>query len=178
MQNQNSVHPFETTLGLGPYTVVGFFALVLPSESNQGQSNFHLAPQGLKSGVGTCAHCGRGIINNYIVQIGNGEKYAIGSDCIFKASLPFREISKVRQNELKMARAQRAARKAKKGLEARTELRQILESQKETLSLIPRTAQRSLYQYATWCLDHSSDGGIVLVLRRVKELLQNSAKVL
>lgn len=179
MQNQNETktHPFARTLGAGPYRIVGFFALILPSEANQGRNNFHMAPKDVS--CGTCAHCGTGIINNFIVQSGDGKKHAIGSDCIEKVGLPHSEMTKMQRIEKERQKKQRAERKVKKGGAARAELKQLIESQKQTLQSLPhpsdtpdRFVKRSLYDYATWCVDKSGDGGIVIVLKRVKALIE------
>lgn len=79
----NKRHPFSYTLGPGPYRFVGFFELVLPSEANQGRHNYHMAPP-TENGCGSCRHCGRGIIYNYIVQTGEGKRFAVGCECIQK----------------------------------------------------------------------------------------------
>lgn len=171
-ENQTS-HPFERTIGLGPYRIVGFFALVLPSEANQGRNNFHLAPK-TERGCGTCAHCGTGIINNFIVETSDGKRYPIGSDCIEKVGLPVQELTKMKRIERERAKKQRQERKKFKGEAARLELKQLVESQSETLKNIQYRVGVSMYQYATFCIEKSSDGGIVFALNTVKNSLSKA----
>ncbi len=171
IMSEIKTHPFQRTLGLGPYKLVGFFALVLPSESNQGRNNFHLAPK-VERGIGTCAHCSHAITNIYIVQIGDGRRFGVGCDCILKVDMPVSELSKLKKIEREQAKIKRANLKAKKGLAARNELRQLMESHSDSMKLLSYNENRSLYQYATFCLDRSSDGGILIALNKVKKMLE------
>jgi hypothetical protein len=173
MQDQNAktdqnetVHPFERTLGQGPYTFVGAGRIAI-SETFGAR---YIGPE-CERGAGTCAHCGHAIMNIFVIRIGDGRQFGVGSDCIFKASIPARELSKVKRAELQRQREMRQARKAKKGLAARTELRQLLVSHSEILQKTPFNERQSMFQYATWCVDHSNDGGIVFALKRVKAAL-------
>jgi hypothetical protein len=72
-------------------------------------------------GLGTCAHCNHAILNIYIVSIGDGQLFGVGSDCIEKAGLPYAELTKLQKIERERQRIQRAARKAKKGDKARAD---------------------------------------------------------
>lgn len=81
MSKLKKKHPFSKTLGAGPYTFVRYIEITLcPRVGTKviGRTD------DLEKGVGTCDHCGKGIMHNYIVQIGNGKKFAVGSDCILK----------------------------------------------------------------------------------------------
>lgn len=76
----------------------------------------------LKAGLGTCAHCGHAISIICIVQVGNGDLYGVGSDCIEKtyasyepSSLELQRCRKAvtdRKNAMNRKRAQ-AKRSAK-----------------------------------------------------------------
>lgn len=164
-QNETKVHPFERTLGAGPYRFVGAGRIAV-SETFGAR---YIGPE-CERGAGTCAHCGHAIMNIFVIETGEKRRFGVGSDCIHKVGIPARELSAVKKAELAMERQKRAERKKRKGDAARIELRQILETKAEALKLIQHGKQ-SLYQYATWCLDRSNDGGIVIVLKRVKEAL-------
>jgi hypothetical protein len=139
--------------------------------------NQSLVHPNFKSGAGTCAHCGHAILNIYQVQIGNGDVYGVGSDCIAKVGLPARELSLVKREELKQAKLKRDARKKAKGDAARLELKQLLESRAETLRTTVH-GERSLFDYATYCLGRSNDNGICIVLKKVKYLLASNDEII
>ncbi len=80
METTQKRHPFSYTLGPGPYTFLDIFTLIIPSEINGGKNNFDKAPKGCS--IGTCAHCGHGIIYNFIIKTGENKLFAVGSDCI------------------------------------------------------------------------------------------------
>lgn len=86
-----SLHPFYETLGPGPYRFTGCYdmgeAMDSTSAANFGSMRGWLAdaPK-LKAGLGTCAHCGMAIMLVCIVQVGNGDLYGVGSDCVEKCS--------------------------------------------------------------------------------------------
>lgn len=89
MTPEITLHPFERSLGAGPYRLVGFFDLgaciaALNAGNVDGHNNglARLNSMGLKSGGGTCSHCGHAILNIYVVSNGAGERYGVGSDCV------------------------------------------------------------------------------------------------
>jgi hypothetical protein len=91
LENKPKLHPFEASLGPAPYRFAGFFdlgrCLAALNAGNVGGYNNglnELNSMGLKSGGGTCSHCGQAILNIYVVQNSLGEKYGVGSDCIAK----------------------------------------------------------------------------------------------
>ena len=177
-EQTNQVHPFERTLGQGPYKFVGTFdlgaVLACLNAGNIGGYNngLAMAPK-IERGLGTCSHCGKAITYICIVQIGDGKRFGVGSDCIEKVSLPQREMSMLRHAKLKHERELRQKRKAKKGDEARIELKQIIESHKDTMAKLPSPSNpnRTMLDWASWCLERSNNGGVVIVLKRVKALL-------
>lgn len=136
-------HPFSYTLGLGPYLFVDFFALVLPSEANQGRNNFHMAPKNLKSGVGTCAHCGHGIINNYIVKNGVGERFAIGSECILKANSESQVVnmSTFEKHQAKLRSEQSKARREAQRIKLASEVYGVIMANQHTLKGLPHPSK-------------------------------------
>src|ERR1700677_1659025 len=97
MEGQNMInnetelkeHPFERTLGRGPYRFVCFYDLgavigALNAGNVAGYNNgLAMAPK-VESGLGTCSHCGHAILNIFVVQTGDGKRYGVGSDCIEK----------------------------------------------------------------------------------------------
>ena len=85
------LHPFYATLGEGPYSFQGCYdlgaALDPKSAANFGNMTGWLrdSPR-TKNGLGSCAHCGQGIMLICLVKTGNGDLYGIGSDCVEKCS--------------------------------------------------------------------------------------------
>lgn len=131
-------HPFSYTIGEGPYRLVDFFALILPSETNQGRNNFHLAPKNLKGGCGTCAHCGRGIINNYIVQNYEGDRFAIGSECVEKCNVEgqFENMSVFEKQQRQLKRKQGQDRRKKQSLVLHDEISGLIQRNEALLASI------------------------------------------
>lgn len=172
------VHPFQRTLGPGPYRFIGMFTINIEAgKMGRPYVNPHEMHTNFVSGCGTCAHCGHAILNVCQVMIGNGEVYGVGTDCIEKCGLPVRELNKIERAKLEHAKKLRLVRKAKKGDLARSELADLIASHAEIMKAIRHpsspaptlaTADRSLYTYAEWVLKNSNDGGIVFALNRVK----------
>lgn len=169
-------HPFERTLGIGPYRFVGTFDLgaciaALQAGNVNGYNNgLAMAPK-IERGMGTCAHCGHAITLICIVKTGDGKLYGVGSDCIAKVGLPVREMTKLERAKADRAKAQRQARKAKKGDAARAELAELLKDDRMTQLPHPSIGGLTLADYASWVLNRSSDGGIVFALAKVKAAL-------
>lgn len=151
MEAKSLKHPFSYTLGAGPYRLVDFFTLVIPSEANQGRNNFHLAPKNLKSGCGTCDHCGHGIINNYIVQNGLGERFAIGSECVEKAgqSGEFENMSVFEKHQRQLKRKQGQERREKQRIKLRDECFSLIDKNLELFATIPHCHEHWKNQGAT-----------------------------
>src|SRR5690348_498740 len=104
------MHPFELTLGPGPYRYVGFGKIQV-SETFGARYD---GPE-VERGAGTCAHCGMGIMNIYVVETSENKRFGVGSDCIMKAGMEAKELSKV-ERAVRDHKAQgRAALKLKKG---------------------------------------------------------------
>lgn len=108
---ENKPHPFERTIGPGPYRFVDFFVIIKPSESCP-MGNYHMLPQDVSGG--TCAHCGMGIMNNYVITRGDGKKFAVGSDCIAKVGLPVKELTAMEKAKKAHEKKLRDARKLKR----------------------------------------------------------------
>lgn len=172
-------HPFERTLGPGPYTFAGTFDLgacvaALHAGNVAGYNAGLASAPRVESGMGTCSHCGMAISLICIVKTGEGKLYGVGSDCILKCGLPVRELSKLEKAKKDRERMQRAARKARKGAEARAELAEIIQAEHERMSKMPHPCRRpgaTELDYANWVLQHSNDGGIVIALKGIKARL-------
>lgn len=128
----------------------------------------------VERGIGSCAHCGHAIINCYIVQIADGKRFGVGSDCIEKCGLPYAELTKLQKIERERQRVQRAERKAKKGNAARESIRDLIATYSETMAKMkhPKRDADSLLDYAKWTLERSSDGGILFALKTIQNELQ------
>lgn len=147
-------HPFEKTLGLGPYKFVGEFTIKVGSMGVTTTARPHGK---LIRGAGTCAHCGMAIMNVFQVQIGNGDVYGVGCDCIRKVGLPAAEMSKIDRAERQHQRELRQARKANKEEAANVKLLDMIDNQAETLDKFPHPHINgmSLLDYACWIRDHN-----------------------
>lgn len=82
-------HPFEIAgMAYGPYRFVGACAIPSPSLGEQNPNAYNAAlaalPRDLRNGCGTCANCGRAIMNICIVVAGDGSRWGVGCDCIEK----------------------------------------------------------------------------------------------
>lgn len=167
---ENKVHPFEMTLGLGPYKFIGIIEI---KKGEYGTKLFGSVPvETVKRGLGTCAHCGHAIMSCFIIQIENGERFGVGSDCIHKAGLPYIELTKIQKIERERQRTQRAERKAKKGINARNALQEFISQNETSLKTKPHPSRpnSTLLDYANWCIENSNDGGIVFALKKIKDL--------
>lgn len=106
MENNNteSTHPFEKTLGAGPYKVVGFMSISGDKQKVGGSTHLTKHPQ-WKGGCGTCQHCGMAIMAICVVRVGNGDLHGIGTTCVLKTHMPKAEKAiveewvKARQSE-------------------------------------------------------------------------------
>lgn len=106
-------HPFQNTLGAGPYKYMGSFDLgaAIRHQQNFGDTAaaFRDAPR-LEAGMGTCAHCGNAILNIQIVRRGDGNLYGVGTDCILKLGAG-KLVDAVKAQRNGLAREKRAAKR-------------------------------------------------------------------
>jgi hypothetical protein len=128
------------------------------------------------TGAGTCAHCGHAILNICQVQIGNGEVYGVGTDCIEKVGLPVKELTAVQKAVRVHEKAKRVARKESKGNIARNEIRALIEANRDAFLAKPHPKMKgmTLLDYANWVLEHSSDGGILFALTTIRSALNSN----
>lgn len=83
------LHPFEAAgLGCGPFRFIGAWSFPSPSLAEQNPSAYQNAlasmPRDVKNGCGTCANCGRAIMNVCIVANAAGDRWGVGCDCVLK----------------------------------------------------------------------------------------------
>jgi len=173
------VHEFERTLGKGPYRFIGMFTISLEA-GRMGRPYYdeRLVHPKFVRGAGTCAHCGHAILNVCQVQIGNGDVFGVGTDCIAKVGLPAHELSKIERAQKDHAKALRDARKAKKGDEARETIKNLITNEAK-LSKLPHpnvfhaSKGLTLRDYADYVLSHSSHGGVVFALKHIQSLVKS-----
>lgn len=113
------VHPFsDSGLGPAPFRVVGYHKMVLPNGDNfmQAEAEQRMRP---KCCVGSCAHCGTGILHHYIIRNADGDLHAVGCDCVAKTG----DAKLITQTNALKRQAERAARlaRAKEKHEARVQ---------------------------------------------------------
>ena len=188
IQTQVEIHPFQRTLGDGPYTFVGTFDLgsivaALQAGNVDAYNNgLAMAPR-LEAGMGTCAHCCHAISFICVVKTGDGKLYGVGSDCIAKVGLPVKELTKLEKQLRDRAKAKRAAARVAKGNKARNEVSSLILTHGDAMKAIhhpssrkdiPMENGRSLLSYAEWVVEHSNDGGIVFALKRIQDALDKA----
>jgi hypothetical protein len=174
METKLPRHPFSQTLGVGPYRLVDFFALILPTEENQGRNNFHLAPKNLKSICGRCAHCGHDIINNYIVQNGLGERFAVGSECVEKAghSGEIENMSAFEKHQRQLKRQQSQERRERQRLALKEKLVALVMANSKKLDTIPFVTAhtKTAWDYCSWYIKRNhSLGGYKIFQKRLSD---------
>lgn len=112
-------HVFElSNLGTAPFQVIGF--IDMPARgllgTNPSAYNNHMREAGQIArafGVrlGSCDHCGTGIINHFVIQSSDGVRFVVGCDCVMKtgdAGL-VSEIKRIRSERARLRRAEKRA---------------------------------------------------------------------
>lgn len=178
-QKENEAHPFQKTLGDGPYRYVGFFYInIEAAKMGRPYINPNDVHPNFVTGAGTCAHCGQAILNVCQIQIGNGEVYGVGLDCVEKVSLPVKELNAIQKAKRDHDKKLRMARKVRKGDSARQALGELIATRTADMKSKPHPSEYmanqglTLLDYANWTLEKSNDGGIVIALKRVEFLLK------
>jgi hypothetical protein len=160
-------HPFERSIGPGPYVFVGVGEIAFsPSFGAK-----YIGPE-VERGAGTCAHCGTGIKNIFAIRAGDGKVYGVGSDCIRKSDLPYDvktqadKAKRDREKKIRQARAEerRRAAQEKKSSELKA-LREWWASsppEQEEFKKIPHPAEYyanmlyTLFHYIEWNLQYGN----------------------
>jgi hypothetical protein len=109
------LHTFtKSGMGSAPFRFVGVASIPSPSLAGENPTAYNNAlqalPRNLENGCGTCAHCGTGIMNIFIVRNAAGKLYGVGCDCIEKTG----DKPMVRASHLAKLEADRAKRAARK----------------------------------------------------------------
>lgn len=120
------IHPWENSLGPGPY---GFVKLI---HSNYPQSSYSDVTVGPK-GIGLCSHCGHVISNVYVIQTSDLKRFGIGSDCVRELNLVGRELRAFEHAEAQFLRKQRQEREVRNFKKLHAEIVILLDINKETL---------------------------------------------
>ena len=87
MQNEPKMHPFERSgLGVGPFRCIAAVSLPSPSLAEKNPQAYQNAMRDLPRGVGlgTCAHCGLALINNFIIESADKHRFSVGCECVHK----------------------------------------------------------------------------------------------
>ena len=114
-----TTHPFTASgMGDAPFSFVGVFCIPDLSLLAQNPTAYNraMAEMPRDAHCGTCAHCGMGIMANYIVQSSDGRRASVGCECIRKLNGAD-------------ARLETAAKKAKLAID-RTKRRQRTDAQR------------------------------------------------
>lgn len=176
MSEESSHHPFERTLGPGPYRFVGTFSINI--EAGQ-QGRPYVDPSAVHprfvTGCGTCAHCGHAILNICQIQVGNGDVYGVGTDCVYNVHLPAKEMSAIEKAERERQRKLRAERKERKHQAALTEAKELLMKNAAFLETRPDPHGRqfsSFLRWANWCVARTKNA--IYLLAAIKRELTNA----
>ena len=128
-------HPFEISgCGRGPFEFITGFSLPSSSlaEANPEAYNNALRDIPPNLGTGTCAHCGRAIMNNFVIADADGKRFVVGSDCVEKIDDPaLGEPVKIAAERMQRAK-RRAASDARKEKARLAYLAQVCNAQGET----------------------------------------------
>jgi len=99
-----AIHPFEESgLGVGPFRCVGVETRVGPITLADGTQ---VGSPGQP--MGSCAHCGTGIKDCYLIRSADGKRFVVGSSCVLKTnrkSLDTRGMSELERDVLREKRA-------------------------------------------------------------------------
>lgn len=169
----NLVHPFEKSLGAGPYKFVGCHTIIKPCDAmpEGNYKQIHL-PSRFVRGNGTCAHCGHAIMNVFLVEIGNGEVYGVGCDCIEKVGLPPQEMKKVEKAAADRIKALAKIRKVNKVESAKEEMIELFKTSSDAMQNLPHPSfqGKSLLDYAVWV--HNNVSNPANCLKTIKKALK------
>jgi hypothetical protein len=122
----DTIHKFEIAgLGKAPFKLIGFYKMPSNSLAGQNPDAYNMAlramPQG--AGCGSCQFCGIPLINNFIIESSDGQKNAVGCDCVQKVG--------DRGLTTKIKEMQRIARKEKRDAEREATRLAKLEAERE-----------------------------------------------
>lgn len=110
-QQSTQIHVFENAgMGKAPFKLVGFYAMPSKSLAEHNPSAYQNALAAMPRGVGcgSCAYCGTALVNNFIIESSDGNKSAVGCDCVEKTGdRGLTDTIKLKKREL--AREKRAA---------------------------------------------------------------------
>lgn len=120
-------HPFEMTgLGAAPFRFVTSIAIPSPSAAaanptayNNGLAMAQMEARQYGVRLGSCEHCGMGIMINCVIRSSDGHYHVVGSDCVLKTDHSS-ELSEAVKADRKARRSEQATarRVAKKALAA------------------------------------------------------------
>lgn len=152
-------HPFNNC-GVAPFEFVGFAErLYYPCKYLDGSPNTSVPPMA----GGTCAHCGTGIRNAYIIRDANGKEFDVGCDCLTKVNLPPKVMSAAKAEKRKQDRIKRHAREQAKI----AELQPQYDAVKDKLKEFPHPNSyyaglgRTLFDYYEYALGGSGNSGTI-----------------
>jgi hypothetical protein len=181
------LHPFEMTIGPGPYQYVGFGCIEISERFGARYSG----PE-LERGCGTCAHCGTAILNIFVIRAGDGKNYGVGCDCIEKSNLPYAVKNAVEKQRLLRERDKRRAASDRRRVERNKRKADFLARFLEywpTSKLFAETKTKphpveslaaqglTLNDYISWNLTRGNDGPLAKYgLDLLRELAKESGK--
>lgn len=176
-------HPFEASgLGIGPFRFLYCASLPSPSLAAQNPTAYQAALRDLPKDVrlGTCAHCGMALMDNYVIESADKKKFAVGCVCVGKTN----DRSLCNPVAIAAAKLQRAKNRARaevkhKKLMERVEVcKKILETQTTWFTTAPHpnayyanTKGATYRDYILWCFASAGDKGRLECCKDVERLV-------
>lgn len=175
MTTNVTLHPFtDAGMGSAPFRFVG--ACTIPSNwlAGENPSAYNAAiaalPKHLKSGLGTCAHCGMAIMNVFIVRNAEGDEYGVGCDCIERVG-DARVVTAMKAAKLTIDRAKRRA----KADTARREREAARKAAQEAYEASPEGIAAKAAQEAAEAAERATRAAIQAVTGPMAERLRDGA---
>ena len=166
-------HKFELAgLGQSPFTVIGY------------RKNIYVACHGApQQPGGSCAYCGTGIMNEFLIKSSDGKTFTVGSDCVLKTG----DAGLTKTVKTLEGQARREAARIKRQEQTRKiwELRdshvkqmsEWLEVYSDFLESIPGYSTHSLRDSAEWCIDSCGAPTIDAMFKRVQKALVDAGLI-
>lgn len=157
-----TIHPFEKAgLGKAPFRYVGIEAQEI-SHGERVIGSVGGCAVTTKPG-GTCAYCGQYIVNMFVVESADGQRFHVGCDCIRKVDCDL--SAKVDKDVKKMKKA----REVNRIKEARENLPQAHGLRNQPHPNPYQASQgKSLWHYAEWLFKNGGTAGKLRAARMVE----------
>lgn len=170
----DTIHPFEKSgCGRAPFRFIGYECRVGPIKYTDPETGIQMECGAPGQPMGTCDHCGTGIMHCCIIQDADGKRFIVGTSCVAKT----KDVGTKIQSDAKKAQtAFKAARKRELDLETRNwvlrqvraneALRTLLESRPHSKGFIDRHTGEPLTELGELEWMSRSCGAVKLAIMR------------